>query len=54
MRVNQVLIHLIVNAIKFSKPNSTIQINVAAKNQPHGNSEFITIAVKDTGLGISI
>ncbi len=32
MRVTQILINLITNAIKFSKKNSVVQINVSSKN----------------------
>ena len=32
MRVTQIMINLITNAIKFSRKNSVVQINVSAKN----------------------
>ncbi len=32
MRVTQIMINLITNAIKFSKKNSVVQINVDARN----------------------
>lgn len=45
-KISQVLYNLIDNAIKFSKPNSTIYINVTER----GEKAFVS--VKDTGIGI--
>lgn len=46
-RIEQVLINLITNAIRYSKPNSRIEVSLKqVKNQ-------IRIAVKDYGVGIS-
>jgi signal transduction histidine kinase len=46
-RVQQVLINLISNAIKFSMPNSIIRIRAIKVDQK------IQITVSDSGIGIS-
>ena len=53
MRIIQILINLITNAIKFSRKNSVVQIDVAARNLQNGVTSEITIAVKDFGIGIN-
>lgn len=52
MRVQQVLINLISNAIKFSHSDSMIFITVQTSRC--SSKEFsVSIAVKDTGIGIN-
>ena len=46
-RIEQVLVNLIENAIKFSDPGTTICISIQA------DQESVTVAVKDNGIGIS-
>jgi len=46
-RIEQVLVNLIENAIKFSDPETTIYISIQA------DQESVTVAVKDNGIGIS-
>jgi len=46
-RLEQVLINLISNAIKFNRPNGLIEISV----EPRG--EWLRIKVSDTGIGIA-
>jgi len=46
-RIGQVFINLLNNAIKFSAPESTIEITIAKHN---GN--FAAVSVKDQGIGI--
>ena len=46
-RIEQVLVNLIENAIKFSDPETTICISIQA------DQESVTVAVKDNGIGIS-
>jgi signal transduction histidine kinase len=46
-RIEQVLVNLIENAIKFSDPGTAIQIRV--KEDP----AFVTVSVKDRGMGIA-
>ena len=46
-RIEQVLVNLIENAIKFSNPATEIQIRI--KEDP----DYVTVAVKDRGMGIS-
>ena len=45
-RIEQVLYNLIDNAIKFSKPDSSIKLETSEKN------ETVFVSVKDTGIGI--
>lgn len=45
-KIQQVLYNLIDNAIKFSKPNSTIKVETNLKN------ETVFVSVKDSGIGI--
>ena len=45
-KIQQVLYNLIDNAVKFSYPNSSIQIQVTEQN------EKVFISVKDSGIGI--
>ncbi|MBW1820382.1 MAG: DUF3365 domain-containing protein [Deltaproteobacteria bacterium] len=46
-RIEQVLVNLIENAIKFSDPETTICISIQA------DQESVTVAIKDCGIGIS-
>lgn len=45
-KIEQVLYNLIDNAIKFSKPDSTIKLETSEKN------ETVFVSVKDSGIGI--
>ncbi|MBA3660586.1 MAG: PAS domain-containing sensor histidine kinase [Gammaproteobacteria bacterium] len=47
VRLMQVLVNLISNAVKFSPPNDKVEISIALKN------DFIHVEVKDYGLGVS-
>ena len=46
-RIEQVLVNLIENAIKFSTPQTEIQINVEE------DTDYVTVSVKDRGIGIA-
>jgi signal transduction histidine kinase len=46
-RIEQVLVNLIENAIKFSDPATEIQIRVVE------DPAYVTVSVKDQGMGIS-
>lgn len=50
-KVKQVLLNLLTNAIKYNRPDGTIELYAI----PHDNHEYpmIEIAVKDSGYGIS-
>jgi len=47
VKISQVLINIIANAIKFSKDTGTIEINVVT------NDEHVLFSVRDHGIGIS-
>ena len=52
-RMNQVLLNLVSNAIKFTPPGGTISVRVAQiHNAPEGRGLY-EIRVKDTGIGMS-
>lgn len=46
-KINQMMINLIANALKFTKPNGKVEINVNAYQ------DMIEISVKDNGIGIA-
>src|SRR5260221_4400773 len=46
-KINQVLVNLINNAIKFSPQNSKVEISIES------NKKLVTVNVKDNGVGIS-
>lgn len=48
MRIKQILLNLISNAIKYNRPNGTVRVELAYKT-----SETLEIAVYDTGYGIA-
>jgi PAS domain S-box-containing protein len=49
-RLRQVLVNLLDNAIKFSPPNSLVELSVSTENNA---AEFLRFAVKDFGIGIA-
>ncbi len=53
LRLNQILLNLISNAVKFTKPGGMLSIRVIEKNDaPSGYASYIFL-VKDSGIGIS-
>ena len=53
LRLNQILINLMSNAIKFTKAGGTVALRVVEKpNAPEGYADYQFI-VRDTGIGIS-
>ncbi len=53
LRLNQVLLNLISNAVKFTKPGGMVSIRVAEKDDaPEGYASYL-FRVKDSGIGMS-
>ncbi len=52
LRLNQILMNLISNAIKFSKENSEITLSVKETENHDGMSEYL-FSVKDQGIGMT-
>lgn len=52
LRLNQVLLNLISNAIKFTNPHGTISITIMQISNSKGYAEY-EFRVKDTGIGMS-
>ncbi len=53
LRLNQVLLNLISNAVKFTKPGGTLSIRVIEKDDaPVGYASYV-FRVKDSGIGMS-
>lgn len=53
LRLNQILLNIVSNSIKFTKPGGTISVRVIEK--PSGNKKYANIEfrIKDTGIGMS-
>ncbi|SKC53931.1 sensor histidine kinase [Maledivibacter halophilus] len=45
-KIERIILNLISNSIKFTKPNDSIEVNI------HDKDEKIIISIKDTGIGI--
>ncbi len=53
LRLNQILLNLVSNAVKFTKPGGMLSIRVIEKEDaPNGYADYI-FRVKDTGIGMS-
>lgn len=53
LRLNQVLLNIMSNAMKFTKPGGTVGLRVVEKpNAPEGFADY-DFVVKDTGIGMS-
>ena len=53
LRLNQILINLISNAIKFTEPGGTISVRVTQKEVLKNGNGIYEFRVKDNGIGIS-
>ena len=53
LRVNQILINLISNAIKFTEPGGTISVNITQKPTKKKGRGIYEFRVKDNGIGIT-
>ena len=52
-RLNQVLLNLISNAIKFTMPGGTVSVRISQKQNLSEEKGLYEIRVKDTGIGMS-
>jgi signal transduction histidine kinase len=54
LRIQQVLINLLTNAIKFSKPHDVVIVKLTwSKIKPKGEKVNFSFSVIDSGMGIS-
>jgi signal transduction histidine kinase len=53
VRIEQVITNLLINAIRFSKPGSTIQVR-SRRTTTEGGEEEIEVSVVDTGPGVAL
>ncbi len=52
LRLNQVLINIVSNAIKYNRPGGSISISVVQKGAPKDGYGIYDFCIKDTGIGI--
>ncbi|MFY8106894.1 MAG: GAF domain-containing sensor histidine kinase [Elstera sp.] len=50
--LDQVLVHLLENALKFTRPNGTVKV-AAQKAEAWGEEAWANLTIADTGIGIS-
>lgn len=53
LRINQVILNLISNAVKFTPPNGTITVSIEELTQKHTGYAMYRFRVSDTGTGIA-
>lgn len=54
LRINQILINLLTNAVKYTNPGGIIALDLEETIMPEDNSKIIlTYTVQDTGIGMS-
>ena len=53
MKLNQILLNIISNAIKYNRPGGSVVIKTEILSNYMAGVDFCRISVKDTGLGIS-
>jgi signal transduction histidine kinase len=54
LRLEQVLINLLNNAIKFSDENSKVALKISLKKSMQNNEDLILFSIEDQGIGISL
>lgn len=52
LRLNQVLLNLISNSVKYTEPGGSINIRITEKDSADGFAKYV-FSVKDTGIGMS-
>ncbi|MDE6029795.1 MAG: response regulator [Clostridiales bacterium] len=53
LRLNQVLLNILSNAMKYTKPGGTVSVRVAQTGEAEDGYATFTFSVKDTGIGMS-
>lgn len=53
LRLNQILLNLLSNAMKFTKPGGIISVRILQKGPAHDGRASYEFQVKDTGIGMS-
>ncbi|MDO4178383.1 MAG: response regulator [Phascolarctobacterium sp.] len=53
LRLNQVLLNLLSNAMKFTKPGGAVSVRIIQKERARENHAAFEFRVKDTGIGMS-
>ncbi len=53
LRLNQVFLNLLSNAMKFTKPGGLVSVRIIQKGNATNGSAFYEFQVKDTGIGMS-
>lgn len=52
LRLNQVLLNLVSNSVKYTEPGGTISIRITEEDSTDGFAKYV-FSVKDTGIGMS-
>ncbi len=53
LRLNQILLNLLGNAMKFTAPGGSISVRIAEEPEKDGDKAIYEFRVKDTGIGMS-
>ncbi|MBE6748454.1 MAG: response regulator [Ruminococcaceae bacterium] len=53
LRISQIIINLLSNALKFTNPGGTITFQVSELKSPDDNKAYFQVRIEDTGIGMS-